>query len=104
MMPKRYPARLENQGIKGISEELAREPGFSHDFNGLVKSPLFSLSFPAVSDRGCHLCALALGISQPAGLAEIISAFGPHGCDDAAIRRAAGMRLYFWHPAHSKTL
>ena len=38
--------------------------GFSHDFNGLPKFPLNSLYFPAASDRGCHLCALALGISQ----------------------------------------
>lgn len=29
-----------------------------------------------MSDRGCHLCALALGLSQYGSKAEIISAFG----------------------------
>jgi hypothetical protein len=54
--------------------KLAGEPGFSHDFNGLDKLPSNSLYFPAASDRGCHLCALALGISQQEGIAAIISA------------------------------
>ncbi len=56
---------------------MAGEPGFSHDFKGLVKSPLISLYFRAASDRGCHLCALALGISQQGGRAAIVSALGP---------------------------
>ncbi|QLF69444.1 hypothetical protein FE840_007735 [Peteryoungia desertarenae] len=47
----------ENQGFLG---ELAGEPGFSYDFKGLTESPLIFLCPPA-SDRGCHLCGLALG-------------------------------------------
>ena len=43
---------------------VAGEPGFSRDFSGLPKAPLNSLSFSATGVRGCHLCALGLGISQ----------------------------------------
>jgi hypothetical protein len=44
-------------------KRMAGELGFSHDFNALAKSLEFPI-FPAASDRGRHLCALALGISQ----------------------------------------
>jgi hypothetical protein len=53
---------------------LAGEPGFSHNFKGLTKSPLISFCFSVASDRGCHLCALALGRRQHGGRAAIISA------------------------------
>lgn len=56
-----------------------------HDFKRLVEWFRNSLCFSIASDRGCHLCALALGIGQPGGLAEIISAVRPHVCDAAAI-------------------
>jgi hypothetical protein len=55
---------------------LAGESEFSQDFNGLAENPLNPLCFPIASDRGYHLCALALGISQYRSEAEIISAFG----------------------------
>jgi hypothetical protein len=64
--------KRENQWFLG---ELAGDPGFSHDFKGLIKSPLIFLYFPAASDRGCHLCALALGRRQHGGRAAIISAY-----------------------------
>ncbi|MFN3832606.1 MAG: hypothetical protein ACK4SQ_10280 [Allorhizobium sp.] len=60
----------DNQGFLG---ELAGEPGFSHDFKGLTKKPLISFCFSVASDRGCHLCALALGRRQHGGRAAIIS-------------------------------
>lgn len=46
----------------------------SHDFRYLTKPPLDSLYLPAVSDGGCHLCALAFGPQSTGGMAEIISA------------------------------
>jgi hypothetical protein len=61
----------QNQGFLG---ELAGEPGFSHDFKGLPKSPLISFCFSVASDRGCHLCALGLGRRQHGATAEIVSA------------------------------
>jgi len=61
---------------------MAVEPGFSHDFNGLVEEPWNSLCFPAASDRGCHLCALALGISELDDRSGIISAFKPEVCGE----------------------
>lgn len=68
-----------------------------HEFKGLAKSPLNSLCFSAVSDCRCHLCALALGISQAGGQAATISALRPHFSGEVAIQRPATLRLHSGH-------
>ncbi len=55
----------------------------------LLSESLKSLCFPIASDRGCHVCALALGISQRGARAAIISAFGPVG-----VMRVTGHRTH----------
>ena len=91
-MPKRDPARLENQGNQDYWGELAGEPGFSHDFKGLEKLPLISLYFPAASDRGCHLCALGLGLSQQEVASGNYFRFRHQGCRPETANPMAAMR------------
>lgn len=70
-------------------------PSFGDEPRQLVGEPA------AASDHGCHLCAGALGTSQPAGLAEIISALSAEAIELAT---TAARRLGAFVPVVERPL
>jgi hypothetical protein len=66
MMPKHYPARLENQGIKGFLGELAGEPGFEPRLTE-SESVVLPLNYSPVRRNACVSDCAAGGLAPVSG-------------------------------------